>query len=83
MLIGKLVSEVETSDDVAVFYGLQETLEKDITEPDVIIEKIRQVKSSEIKKVAGDLFKEKFLNLALIGPYEKKDEDNLKKLLRL
>jgi predicted Zn-dependent peptidase len=70
-LIGKLMIGLETSDEVAVFYGSQEIVGKDIKSPKEIAKRINAVTKGQIIKVAKEVFKNRGLNLALVGPYTK------------
>jgi len=70
-LIGNFILSLETSDELASFYGAQEILTQKITDPKEIINKIKNVKPEEIKEIAQMIFKNKNLNLAMIGPYKK------------
>jgi predicted Zn-dependent peptidase len=74
---------LDSSDSQASFYGIQELLEKNILTPEEKFKKIDAVTVDDIKKIAEDIFMPEKLNLAIIGPYEEKDSDNLKKLLKL
>ncbi|MDP3947743.1 MAG: pitrilysin family protein [bacterium] len=69
-LSGSLLLDLETSDQLASYYGSQEIVEKKIIAPDELIAKIQAVSATEVGKVAGDIFKDEKLNLALIGPFE-------------
>lgn len=70
-LTGGLILGLETSDQLASFYGGQEILTKKVESPRDFVKKIRAVQSNEIIKVARDIFTNKRLNLAVIGPYKK------------
>ncbi|MDD5606376.1 MAG: pitrilysin family protein [Candidatus Pacebacteria bacterium] len=80
-LRGSLALGLETSHSQAVFFGLQEIIEKKILTPDQICAKINNVTRKDILKVAKDIFKPSKLNLALVGPY--KDEKEFEKILKL
>lgn len=69
-LIGHLVMGLETSDQLAGFYGIEEILARKIITPRELIKKIQEVKSGEIREIANDIFQDSKLNLALIGPFE-------------
>lgn len=73
-LIGGLMLGLETSDDLARFYGGQEVVEKKIMTPEEIMEHIQAITAEEIQEVAKDLFKNEGLNLAVIGPLKNNDE---------
>jgi predicted Zn-dependent peptidase len=75
---GRLVLGLETSDSQASFYGMQELLEKEIMTPEEVCKEIDKVSSSDILRVAKDIFRNDKINLAVLGPVEKE----LKKLLK-
>jgi predicted Zn-dependent peptidase len=77
---GKLALSLETSDAQASFYAGQEVLEKKIMTQEEIFQKIDKVSQNDILKVAKDIFRPEKLNLALIGPFDKKEE--FEKLLK-
>ncbi len=66
-LTGSLSLELESSDSLAHFYGLQEILRKPLLLPEDMAKEIQAVTAEEIQKVAREIFVEKHLNLALIG----------------
>ncbi|TAL48745.1 insulinase family protein [Patescibacteria group bacterium] len=66
-LIGNMYMDVESSDEVAEFFGLQEILKRRIEAPREIERKIRKVKAGDIQKLARTIFQNRKLNLALIG----------------
>lgn len=80
-LKGKLVLELEDSENVADWYSKQELLLGKIYTPEQKLKKIFAVKKEEVKKTAQQLIKEPSLNLALIGPF--KDKKRFRKLLKL
>ena len=70
-LEGELILSIETSDELASFYGFQEILRNEIIEPEKIIKKVRTVTANDILEVANDIFRPEKLNLAAIGPIKK------------
>ncbi len=78
-LIGNMYLGLESSDELASFYGSQEIIKNKIMEPEEIKIKIESVTADEIKEVAQDIFKNNKLNLALIGPV--KDQEKIEKIL--
>ncbi len=72
MLIGNTKLSLEATDDIANFYGIQELLKKEIKTLDEKIKEINKVTSIDIQKMANLIFKDKLLNLAIIGPFEDK-----------
>jgi predicted Zn-dependent peptidase len=82
-LIGGFALGLETSEDVADFFGFQELLHDEILKPNDVIKKIKAVTADDIQKVLKEIMKEKNLNLALIGPFEKEDEKKFERLLKI
>lgn len=80
-LKGKSVMGLEVSDAVAMFYGEQELMKNRIMSLDDIFEKIEKMTLDDIQRVARDVFQEKKLNLAVIGPH--KNGKKLEKILKL
>ncbi len=71
-LIGNMKLSLESSDDIANFYGGQELLKREIKNVEEKAKAIRKVTAKDIKKLVNEIFKNEKLNLALIGPFEKK-----------
>jgi len=71
-LIGNMKLALESSDDIANFYGGQELLKRDIRGAEEKAKEIRKVTASQIQDLAKDIFKNNKLNLALIGPFKEK-----------
>jgi predicted Zn-dependent peptidase len=69
-LIGNMKLELESSDAWANFYGGQEVMRKKIKNPTEVEQKIRKITAKDIQVVAKEIFVNKGLNLALIGPFE-------------
>lgn len=80
-LIGRLIIGLETSDQLASFYGGQEIITREILTPKDTIGKIQAVKNEEITAVASEIFQNQKLNLAIIGPF--KEKERFEKLLKL
>lgn len=77
---GKMVLGLESSDAQASFYGSQELLKNEILTIEEIFKRVDKVKSSDIMRVAKDIFKNEKLNLAVIGPFE--DDKQFKEILK-
>ena len=71
-IIGRMFLAIETSDQLANFYAGQRVKELDPATPGEIAKRINSVTAEQIKSVANDLFINKGLNLALIGPFKNK-----------
>jgi predicted Zn-dependent peptidase len=80
-LKGRLVLEIEDSREAATLFGLQQLLESKARTPEEIFKNVDSVTAEQIKRVAKDIFVNKNLNLAIIGPY--KDEGKFANILKL
>jgi len=81
-LKGTTSLSLDSSDNLASFYGLQELLEGNILNPEDKFEKIDEVSVDDINNVAKDIFTLDKLNLAIIGPVDEGDSERLKQLLK-
>lgn len=77
---GSLILNLETTDDLASFYGPQELLRRKIKTPEELLAEIEKISAEDLLNVARDVFKEEHLNLSLIGPFE--DKEKFEKLLK-
>lgn len=77
---GRFTLELEDSRSVAALFATDEVLENTVRTPEEIIKKIDEVTIEEVQKVARDIFRHEWLNLAIIGPY--KEEERFRKLLK-
>lgn len=82
-LKGRMIMGMESSSATASFYANQEILKGKIITPEERLAGIEAVKAEDIIRVARDIFKNEKLNLALIGPVKKKDEEGFKKILNI
>src|SRR3989338_638208 len=80
-LIGNMKLSLESSDDIANFYGGQELLKHEIKSAEAKAKEIRATTANQIQNLAKDIFKNEKLNLALIGPF--KDKIKFRKMLKL
>ena len=80
-MIGNMYLGLESSDDLAEFYGLQEIIRKRILTSKEVAKEIKAVTAADIKRVARNIFQNKNLNLALIGPF--RDKKAFSKILKL
>lgn len=76
---GKMALLLESSDELAAFYGLQELMEKRILILKEVYNKIDEVSQDDILKVAKEIFQPKNINLAMVGPF--KDKKLFEKIL--
>jgi len=79
-LIGNMKLSLESSDDIANFFGGQELLKHEVKSAEEKANEVRKVTAKEIKALANDIFQDKKLNLALIGPF--KDKNKFLKILK-
>lgn len=82
-LIGNFSIGLETSEDVADYFGFQELLHDEILKPRDLISKIKAVTTEDIQKVLKEIMKEKNLNFAIIGPFESGEKSSFEKLLKI
>lgn len=80
LIIGNTKMSLEATDDIANFYGSQELMRKEIKTLEEKIKDINKVTPNDIQRMAKIIFKDKNLNLAIIGPY--KDGERFKKILK-
>ncbi|MCM2338850.1 MAG: insulinase family protein [Burkholderiales bacterium] len=79
-LIGNMKLSLESTDDIANFYGGQELLKKEIKSSEEKANEIRKVSAKDIQNIAKEIFTDEKLNLALIGPF--KDKTKFSKILK-
>lgn len=80
-LKGKMVMGMEASDEVAMFHVGQELARREILRRAEIFRRIDRVTPKDILAVAKEIFQNKKLNLAVIGPH--KNSEKLRTLLSL
>lgn len=68
------VMHMESSDELAMFYIDQEVTRNKIMTLEEKFRAIDKVRESDIMRVAKDIFKEKNINLAVIGPHKNKED---------
>lgn len=73
-LVGSMYLGLESSESLADFYGFQEIIRKPIRNPEKVAEEIRAVTAEQVQEVAKEIFSDKGLNLALIGPNKEKEK---------
>lgn len=81
LIKGRSVISLESSDDMANWYGKQAVLKGEVKTPEQFFDKINEVSAKDIKRVAEDIFSNNGLNLAVIGPF--KGQEEFSKLLDL
>ncbi len=82
-LSGRLVLQLETSDEVAAFYGTDEATAGMVRTPEEILEGIKKVTAEDVMSVARDIMKDDLLNLSAVGPFGDGDKESLAAILKL
>lgn len=80
-LKGKLILELESSENIASWLSKQELLLNKIITPKQQIIKLEKVTSQDIQRAANDIMKDAKVNLAMIGPF--KEPAKFQKLLKI
>lgn len=71
--IGALRIGLESSDDVASFYGSQMVMRQKVRTPEQLIASIQKVSVKDIRRVAQALFVPERLTMITVGPFAQKD----------
>jgi len=79
--INSMMMNLETSEQLAEFFGDQELDLEDIKKPQEVIQKIKKITTKDVKKLANRIYKDKSMTLAVIGPHKKSQK--LQKLLKI
>lgn len=81
LIAGKMVVQMEGSDDFSSWYAHQFVLRDRFISPEESLLKIRQVTAKDIQRVARKVMLDKNLNLALIGNI--KSQDRIRRILKI
>jgi predicted Zn-dependent peptidase len=68
MLRGKLALGLESSDEIAEFYGFQEILKRSLRSPEETLRRLNSVTAKDVRRMAKTLLAPEKLRVALIGP---------------
>ncbi len=79
--LGNFAMGLESSDEVAEYFGVQEVLNLKREPLHKYISAIKKVTAEDVRKLAKRLFKNNSLNFAVIGPY--KSSEQFMKVLKL
>lgn len=71
---GKLEMGLESSDEVASYLANQELLKNEVHMPEEVMRRVDRVTTTDIQRVAKEIFTNEKLNLAIIGPHAKNVE---------
>ncbi len=66
---GHFLLSMEDTHSIAAFYGRQEMMGYEIMTVDQVTAAIDAVTAEDLQRVARDLFREKWLNLSVVGPF--------------
>lgn len=80
---GRMILQLETSDELAGYYGSEEAMSGEIRTPEEILENIRKVTAEDIMAVARDIIRDDRLNLAAIGPFGDGVKEELSGIFKL
>jgi predicted Zn-dependent peptidase len=80
LIRGRAAIQLESSDNVASWYGKHMILRDKILTPEEFLKAMDKVSAEDIKRVARDIFINKGLNLAVIGPL--REGEKFEKLLQ-
>lgn len=83
LLAGKIMMQLEASDELASWYGRQAVLRSQFISPERMIKGLQALSAKDLSKVAKLVMKEKSLNLAIIGDIKASEKQSLSKLLHL
>jgi predicted Zn-dependent peptidase len=83
LLSGRLLMQLETSDDVASWYGRQTILRNKFINPVELNKQLRSLTVKDIRQAAELVMKDKNLNLAIIGPIKEGGKKGLLKMLKI
>ena len=73
-IAGTTVLNLESSDARAEYCGLQEIVRRKIKLPDEMIRKINKVTPAQVRELAGQIFANKGLNMAVVGRFKDGNE---------
>ena len=76
---GRFLLRLETSDELANWYGRQLILQSKIISPSEFLKRIDRITALELQETARHIFKDESLNLALIGQTKASDYKSLLK----
>lgn len=81
-ILGGMLLERETSDDVAFILGSEILARNKIIPLSQEIKELKKISAEEIRAVADKFFRPKNLHLAFIGPWKEEDASKMKALIK-
>lgn len=82
LISGRMLMQLEASDEVASWYGRQAVLRKNFISPEDLEKKLRALKAGDLRQAAQLVMKDQGLNLAIIGPVAAAEKARLQKMLK-
>lgn len=79
LIKGRLFLHMESSDEIASWYGKQAAMREKITSPAKFLEEIEKITASDLRRAAAKVFVNKNLNFALIGKVKESEFKNILK----
>ena len=83
IISGRLLMQLEASDELASWYGRQAVLRNRLSDPDELEKKLKALTLADIRRAAAMIMKNDGLNLALIGPVSAAEKKRIEAALQL
>ncbi len=80
LIKGRMLMQMESSDNIANWYARQLVSRQQILSPEDYLNRLEKISAKDLRATALEIFQEKNLNLAAIGPLSNKDLRGLLKL---
>ena len=82
LISGRMLMQLEASDEVASWYGRQAVLRKKFISPSELEKSLRSLKAEDLQRTARLIMQDHGLNLAIIGPVGAAEKARLQKMLK-
>ncbi|NLF14435.1 MAG: insulinase family protein [Anaerolineaceae bacterium] len=79
---GRMALSLEDSFAQAAWYARQELLGPDLLEPEDVVAQMEAVQAADIQRIAGFVFQQNRLNLAVVGPFAR-NGDKIRRAVQL
>lgn len=79
---GQLMMALEDNLDYMLWLGENFISTKKLYDPQQILKNVESVRAQDIKRLANDIFKDKDLSLAVIGPLEDREKRKIEEMIR-
>jgi predicted Zn-dependent peptidase len=80
--IGTFLLSLESSSDLAFYYGPQAVVSKNILTPQDVITRIKRISIEDVHAQAKNILRLDRMRFSIVGPYRKNEEKRFSKLLR-